>query len=137
MKNIVKSFTVLILVLISYQVKAQTNEINFTLSSANINFSGENIAVSSTIQKAGSTLNWNQQANDGIVTTSYTITSISENWNQQTSVGTITYNMTIDEMPCQLILLGESPGLIATLIVDAYTAEQEKYIFNIDTITYQ
>lgn len=137
MKNIFKSITALLLFFGVCQINAQTNVIDFTLNSENINISGQNFAITSTITKTENSLVWTQYANNNTDATNFTITGTTGNWDQATSSGLLTYSLIIDNYSADLTLSGQETGLTATLMLNATADSVESYTFNIDTITYQ
>lgn len=137
MKNIFKALTILILILGTGQLNAQIDTIDFTLSSEKINTSGQDVIVSSTVEKSGNTLIWNQQTDNGVNANTFTIISNSGNWNQELSTGTITYNMVIDQYDCELVLTGQENRLSALLTIGVSGADPREVIIHIDNITYQ
>ena len=136
MKNIFY-ITVLLLVFSTSNLTAQTSSLNFTLISENVNALGHDTAISSTITKTENSLIWTQNTDDNTDTTSFTITGTSGNWNQSTSLGSITYTMDIEGYQSELTLIGQESGITAILKLFIPEAEDEEYIFNIDTISYQ
>ncbi len=136
MKNIFTALTILILILSIGQLNAQIDTINFTLSSEKVSTRGQDIFVSSTIEKTGNLLVWNQKAIDGINSNSFEINSSTIDWNQEQSEGTITCNMVIEGYSSEFVLIGQSNELSAVLTITISNSEQKKYLFNIDTITY-
>lgn len=136
MKNIFTALTILILILSIGQLNAQIDTIDFTLSSEKVSTRGQDIFVSSTIEKTGNLLVWNQKAIDGINSNSFEINSSTIDWDQEQSEGTITCNMVIEGYTSEFVLIGQSNELSAVLTITISNTEQKTYLFNIDTITY-
>jgi hypothetical protein len=137
MKHIIKSIIVLILVFSFSQSNAQTNNIDFTLTSESVNTSGQDLATSSTIRKIGNSLVWVQNRNGFSDTTNFTITGTSGNWNESSSLGELTYGLVTEEYQCELILSGQNNGLSATLIYNLNSIEDVRYVFDVNSISYQ
>ena len=137
MKTIYELFAIIILMLLTNRINAQSTELSYTLNSNSISFMGQNIVVSSTLAKSGNTFIWNQQADDDVESLSFNILNTSEEWNQETSTGSNTYTMTLDNLQAVLVLTGSNSGLNAVLTLTANISEVETYIFNINSISYQ
>jgi hypothetical protein len=138
MKYIFKTLFLVAFLLIPQLGFSQNETINYTLTSEVVNVSGVNTAMTSTILKSGSNLTWNQINSEGVETTHFNITGIIENWNQTTNSGTINYQMDTDGYQTLFsLVLQESEVITATLTFIISETQQEIYIFNIDTITYQ
>ena len=137
MKKIFKG-AIIILVLFSItQINAQTETINFTLTSEGLVTLGQDVNVLSTIVIKGDTLIWDQQVEETVNTNTFTIVSRSEDWDQKKSTGTITFNMVIEGYNSEFILTGEKKNLSAHLLIKMSSTEQKEVLFKIDTITYQ
>ncbi len=137
MKKIFKGVIIILVIFSMTQINAQIDTINFTLTSKKLSTQGQDIFVSSTIEKSGNLLVWNQQAIDGINSNSFEINSSTTDWNQEQSEGDITYNMVIEGYTCEFVLIGKSNELSAILTIITSNTEQKKYLFNIDSITYK
>lgn len=137
MKNIFKALTILILILGASQLSAQIDTIGFTLNSEKITTSGQDVIVSSTVEKSGNTLIWNQKTDNGVNANAFTIISNSGNWDQELSTGSITYKMVIDQYDCELVLIGQENRLSALLTLGTSGADPREVLIHIDNITYQ
>jgi hypothetical protein len=137
MKQIFKAVTVLLLVYSAAELKAQTIEIDFMITSESINVSGQNVSLASTISKAENTLVWTLLTNENTDVNNFTITSVTGNWNQDTSIGSLSYSLIKDNQLATLILLGQQSGISATLTFKIDDDEEENYTFSINAFSYQ
>jgi len=137
MKNIFKGAIIILVIFSTTQINAQIDTINFTLTSENVSTPEQDVFVSSTIIKNGNTLVWNQQAINGINTSNFIITGSLGDWDQDSSTGNITYNLVMEDLICEFVLTGKEDEIRALLIVKTTDTNEEKYFFNIDSITYQ
>lgn len=136
MRHIYKSITVLIFVLGYTAVNAQANDTVFTTTSSSVSFSGQEIAIASTITKTENTLVWTQHSSSGPEITSFVIANASENWDQNSSTGTMAYDLVLDGYQCKLLFNGNETDLSATLTVKLSDTKEDTYIFIIDHISY-
>ncbi len=117
---------------------AQTNLLDFTLTSNQAHISGQNTSIASTIAKTGNTITWTQTNNGKTDATTFTIAGISENtWEASNSTGAVTYEMNTDGYRCDLFLKGTTLNRYATLTFHLNETERETYTFYINTISYQ
>lgn len=137
MKSIFKGITVILVVFSFSQLHSQTETLNFTINSETVQVSGQDISISSTLTKNENTLVWTQSNNENSDTTTFTIINITGNWDQSTSLGTVTYTLDIEGSQNELTLIGQESGTTATLTFMMTETQEGKYIFNIDTISYQ
>ncbi|MCF6297971.1 MAG: hypothetical protein L3J08_08320, partial [Flavobacteriaceae bacterium] len=73
MRHILKSITVILLVFNFTHLRAQTDTINFTLTSETVNTSGQDIAIVSTITKSENALVWAQNNSENTEITNFII----------------------------------------------------------------
>jgi hypothetical protein len=137
MKHLFISITVVLLVFSAIELNAQTNEIDFTLTSKSVNISGQNVAITSTFNKTGNALIWTLLTNQNTDVNNFIITNTTGNWNQDSSIGELTYSLVKDDQQAKLHLLGQDTGISATFIFNKNDTEQAIYIFNIETFSYQ
>jgi len=137
MKKIFKGAIIILVIFSITQINAQTDTINFTLTSEGLVTLGQEVNVLSTLIKKGDTLIWDQQIEKGVNTNTFTIVSRSEDWDQKKSSGTITFNMVIEGYNSEFILTGEKKNLSAHLIIKMSNTEKKEVLFKIDNITYQ
>ncbi len=119
-------------------VTAQTNDLNFTITSNAANVAGQNIAVLSTISKTNNTITWTQQSGEATDTTIFSITGITKNsWDDSNASGTLEYKMDNDGYHCVFFIKGTAENLYATITFYLSETEQETYTFYISNISYQ
>ena len=117
---------------------AQTTNVDFTLTSNQAHISGQDISITSTIEKNGHTITWTQTNNGKTDTATFTIVGIPQNnWEASSSTGTITYEMNTDGYRCDLFLKGTTLNRYATLTFHLNETEREIYTFYINNISYQ
>tara|TARA_R110001583_G_scaffold34903_17_gene116751 strand:+ start:345 stop:755 length:411 start_codon:yes stop_codon:yes gene_type:complete len=118
-------------------LQAQTNTLDFKITSNNVKISGQNSPLTSTFTKTGNTIVWTQLVNGNTNTTSFIVGNVTGNWNQETSLGVIIYNMINGDMPVTLTISGKRTETSARLSFKRSDNKTENYIFNINTIYYQ
>lgn len=136
MKIILKGTLILMILLNVIQINAQNDTENFIIKSEKVSTEGHDIFVSSTIEKSGNLLVWNQQGTDGINSNSFEIISSEIDWNQEHGTGSISFNMVIEGYQSVFTLTGQSNELSALITITMSSTEQKKYLFSIDTITF-
>lgn len=136
MKNIFKGIIILMVLFNVIQINAQNDTENFIIKSEKVSTQGHDIIVSSTIEKSGNLLVWNQQGIEGINSNSFEIMSSEIDWNQKDATGSITCNMVIEGYQSVFTLTGQSNELSALITITMSNSEQKKYLFSIDTITF-
>jgi len=137
MNNIFKHTLVLLVVLSTSELMAQTGTLNYRLSSKSIVTGGEQVSISSTIEKTGNILIWTQSNNGKVRTKSLQVNGQSGNWDPNSSTGTVQYGVSVGGLQGTLALSGAGSGLRATLTLNVTeTGSTETIIFNIESITY-
>ena len=135
MKNIYKTLAFLILILNFYQLEAQTNGMNFTITSTSMEVMGHTLPLMSTIDKKGNSIIWKQSSGGKTNTTVFSIVNTSGQWDTTTGLGEISYSMKLKNNACTLVLTGTQQGIVAIL---SFTGqEQGDTTLNVNTISYQ
>lgn len=138
MKYKLSSTMSIILMLSFLYSSAQTNPLNFTITSNQAHISGQNTSISSTIKKTGSTVTWTQVNNGKTDATTFTVEGISKNtWDTSNSTGAITYRMDTNGYRCDLFIKGTTLNRYATLTFHLSGTEREVYTFYIKNMSYQ
>ncbi len=139
MKYTPSSILSILLMLSFYYSNAQSNDLDFTITSNQMYISGETVSILSTITKSGNTMTWKQEHNGNSDTSSFKVINMPEgSWDQLNTIGAITYEMDSDDYyRSQLFLKGTPNKLYATLTLYLSDTEQEAYTFYISNISYQ
>ena len=116
---------------------AQGQDMDFTATSGSVNFSGQDVAISSALDKSGDTFTWTQNNTGTPLTMAFSINGISGNWDESTSLGNLTYNMAMDGESSTLVLIGGQSGISLALTFQISGGTDENYTFSIDNITYR
>jgi hypothetical protein len=136
MKQIIKSTIIVILIFSFSSIKGQSNISDFTLTSNNVSSEGQNIELSTTMTKTENTIVWTQLKNGVSDSSNFTITDLIGYWDESSSIGELIFSLVSEQNDCVLILTGQSDDLSATLIYLLDGVEDDRYLFDINSISY-
>lgn len=136
MKTLIKSILVIVFLFGMEAISAQS-DMNFTLTSESLIFSGQQITIFSTLTKSGDTLTWVQNNTGTPVALSFNITESSGGWDQGTSMGTMDYTIVLEGEIGYINLTGDTNGFALVMTLKGFDNADKQYIFNIDSISYQ
>ena len=136
MQNIKHLLTGSLLILLSLSAFSQSQSLNFTIQSNSVEIDGDIIEMQSNMVKLDNELVWTQQLDGNELKTTYTITNETENWNKGNSQGEVVYALEINGYQNTLTITGDSNGVSAILSTVKSNGQNENYVFNISTITY-
>ncbi len=133
MKHMIKG-ALFLLLLMSFEMNAQTGNTDFTLHSELVQVNGYDTAISSSIKRTGNVIRWTQHAADQDHHLDFVISDSSGDWDITTDIGMVTYDLMVNGLPFSLSLTGQTTGISATLTQPSNT-QATQYIFIIDSIT--
>lgn len=130
------SFIFFFTMLCFFNTSAQIENLDFVLTSNQVEISGVEENISSSITKSQNTITWIQQ-NNGIQDTSiFDITAITGVWNSVENIGTVHYELDYDGYRGLMIIKSTDTGIIAHITIYINDTTHSTYSFNTNSISY-
>lgn len=115
---------------------AQNATVDFRVDSNQINISGVDVPILSTILKSGDIITWNQENQGNSATTNFEIQSFTGSWDDASSTGDITYILDSEGFPCTLRLFTIDSNVILIMTFQPGDDNQQIFKFLNNSITY-